>query len=482
MVSVKEINTDVLIIGDGGAGLRASIEAAKQGVKVLVISKPKGDEPTTTSIIGGWITYRTRDEIDEFFETVLDEGNYLNDQDLVWVFANEVVERIPELQKFGVKMKVEVRQEEKIGVIRPIWRIIGPSGRVGEGIRQPLMKVARELGVNFMRNTMAIKLLKSDENRVVGALALDFENKRILEIKSKATILACGGASSVFLRNDNPSGVTGDGYALAYDVGAELVDMEFEIFSISPKQFCQIFSDNLDEKKVLFGTARAHYTCGGVKIDIWGRTKVKGLYAAGEVTGGLFGSARLGGTAMADIVVFGYRAGLQVAKEVKSIEKIKEPEIDTAVEEVSKLLERKGKDPTSIKREIQEIMWFNVGPIREEKRLQDALKRLNELEEKINEVYAKDFNLLRDVYEAKFMLKVAKMMTTSALIRKESRGSHWRIDYPKPSLDWLKNIYIKQENGKMKTEIRPVELKRAKPKGPFKIGERHTLCYIIMWL
>ena len=479
---VKEVETDILVIGEGGAGLRAVLEASNRGVKVLVASKNSPEEPVTTSMIGGWITHRNPEEVEELFEAVLEEGNYINDQDVAWAFANEVPKRIPELAEFGVKMRLEVREEEGVGRVRPIWHVIGPPGRIGEGLRKPLLESMRKDKVAFLRNVIVTKLLV-DENRVVGAVALDLRRQRILTIYSKAVILATGGASGLYLRNDNPEGVTGDGYALALNAGVRLVDMEFQIFSISPRQLCQIFSDNLNEEKVLFGTAVAHYTCGGIKIGPWGNTDLKGLYAAGEVTGGVFGSARLGGSAVADTIVFGYRAGLRAAEEAKSIERvIKVPDqVRDEVRRIEGLLRQRGFSPQDIKTELKELMWRNVGPIRYEKRLKEAIDELREIRERVEELKSSSLKELKEALEAGFMLDVAEVMALSALLRKESRGSHWRIDYPRPSRDWVKNIFVfKNDKGEIEVKVKDVELKRARPKGPFKVGERHTWCYIIM--
>ncbi|RLE73773.1 MAG: hypothetical protein DRJ56_08635, partial [Thermoprotei archaeon] len=429
---LKELETDVLVVGAGGAGLRAALEAARRGAKVLVLSKSAPGQPVTTSLIGGWATHRRPEEARSLFEDVLDEGNYVNDQDLAWAFATDVPWRVPELADLGVEMRLEVREEERVGVVRPIWRIVGPRGRLGEGLRAPLRRAAESAGAAFAEGVMVTRLLTS-EGRVVGAVAIDPAGQRALAVRSKAVVLATGGASGLFLRSDNPEGTTGDGHALALRAGAELVDMEFQIFCVSPKQLCQIFSDNLDEESVL-SSAVAHYTCGGVKIDPWGRTRVPGLYAAGEVAGGVFGSARLGGSAVADIVVFGCRAGLSAADEAKSAERVADASDQVAeeVRELERLLRARGRSPQDLKAELRSLMWRAVGPIRDEERLREAAKRVRELREAAAELSAPSLAELREAVEAKLMLDVAEAMTISALERRESRGSHWRIDYPRP--------------------------------------------------
>ena len=477
---VKNVSTDVLIVGDGIAGLRAALEAASRGAKVLVVSKIEPRKPNTSSVIGGWITHRDEHEIEELFYTLLEEGNFINDQDLAWTFAREVVYRVPELRKFGVELKIEVREEERVGAFRSIWRVVGPTGRLGEGLVGPLRRAAMDRGVQILRNAIVTRLLCSNGS-VYGATVLDLSNQRLLAVHTKAVILATGGASCIYEKSDNPVGTTGDGYALALRAGAELIDMEFEIFSLSPRQLCHLFSDNLDEDKILRGPARAHYTCGGIRIGIDGETRVKGLYAAGEVTGGVFGSARLGGAAVADTIIFGYRAGKAAADYAKGIIKIPLLEEQVRVEEkrLENILRSRGNSPSKLISELKKIMWQRAGVIRKEKYLVEGLKEIRELREELENIAVGTFSNLREAIEIDFMIEVAETMCLSALTRKESRGAHWRIDYPKPDKDWLKNIIIRREKSQLNLEVRPVELKRAKPKGPFKIGDRHTWCYII---
>ncbi|MHC5034297.1 MAG: FAD-dependent oxidoreductase, partial [Planctomycetota bacterium] len=201
----RDLATDVLVIGNGGAGLRAAVEAAEQGCAVILASKLSRDKPNSTAVIAGWGTHRPPDEADDYFRMVVEEGNYLNDQELAWIYAHEVVERMPELRRFGVEMRLDDSSLERPGTISELWFFPGPKGRLGDAIRDPLRRTADEQGVETLDNTLVTGLLSSDES-VVGATALDLVSGELLVISAKVVVLATGGASGIYARQNNPPG------------------------------------------------------------------------------------------------------------------------------------------------------------------------------------------------------------------------------------------------------------------------------------
>lgn len=477
----RELTTDVLVVGNGGAGLRAAVEAADRGSRVVLASKLAPDRPNSTSVIGGWGTYRRSEEAEDYFHMVVEEGNYLNDQELAWIYAHEVVHRMPELRHFGVEMRLEICEQERAGAVRELWYFPGPKARLGDAIRKPLRQAAAERGVKILDNTFITRLLTSGSS-VVGGTALDLITGDLLVIAAKAVILATGGASGLYARQNNPRGTTGDGYALAYNVGAELVDMEFDTFMMSPEQLYQLFSGNPDEGKILSSTGGAHYSCGGIKVDQLRCSTIDGLYAAGEAAGGTFGSARLGGSSVGDIVVSGYWAGRNAAESASQKDKISPEEEQIAQEEnrLRRILSKDGLSPNTLRSEMRNIMWEKVGPVRREASLKDALEKLCKLRRRSEEMGAKNLKELRDAIEAEFMLDVAEVIAIAALERKESRGAHWRLDYPKPdNKEWLKNIIVcRGADGKPVVKAMPVSMTRITFPGPCKIGTRWTWGYI----
>jgi fumarate reductase (CoM/CoB) subunit A len=190
-----------------------------------------------------------------------------------------------------------------------------------------------------------------------------------------------------------------------------------------------------------------------VKIDENGHSNVENLFAAGEVTGGVHGANRLGGNALADTQVFGERAGKAAAENaLKS-----EDELNKAfVEKEEKRIESKIHEgdiwPQQIKKELQETMWDNVAIIRSETGLRMALRTISQLEgqlSRMNVPKGSKFNrYLQDALEVENMIETAKIVITAAVLRQESRGAHYREDFPETRDDWRKSIVLNR-NGKI---------------------------------
>jgi fumarate reductase (CoM/CoB) subunit A len=206
-----------------------------------------------------------------------------------------------------------------------------------------------------------------------------------------------------------------------------------------------------------------HTFLGGVEIDEFGRTRLNSLYSAGEVTGGLHGANRLGGNALSDALGMGSIAGRQAALQSKSSEfrSAEEAQVHEEKARIKKLLERNfGVDPTKVRDELQTLMWKNVGIVRDGHELSSNLEALERLkEELLPKLYVSGKDLpqeLRRALELENMVLVAEIITRAALMRKESRGVHTRLDYPETDPEWLKNIIICRENDEMRILTRPV--------------------------
>ena len=217
------------------------------------------------------------------------------------------------------------------------------------------------------------------------------------------------------------------------------------------QQFLDVGIDIREEPMEVAPTA--HHFMGGARINEHGETTIKNLFAAGEVTGGVHGANRLGGNALADTQVFGRRAGEAAARNAlnKKDQKYCENIPEQAAKEKDRIqsLFNNGKYyPFEIKKELQEVMWKNVAIIRNEKGLKKAINRIKKLKEMLSDVkvprlytYNKD---LQDALEAEKLLEVALLTAESALIREESRGAHYRDDYPERKEEWKKSILIKK--------------------------------------
>ncbi len=240
----------------------------------------------------------------------------------------------------------------------------------------------------------------------------------------------------------------------------------------------------------------AHYHMGGIKIDVDGRTNIDGLFAAGEDTGGVHGANRLGGNGVADSIVFGARAGDQMVEyigEVAAATGMSRADVEEICQHWMKPLSRaNGENPFALRDHLEQLMWSKVGVVRNGPDMQSALPEIQELRERIKSascglfpsplrggvrgggstpspIYNAPWN---EAIDTENLALVAEMLTRSALAREESRGAHYRSDFPEKNIDWLKNICITpHQNGHFEMTFTPVEFTRLTPnelkqKGP----------------
>ena len=496
----ETILTDVLVIGGGGAGLRAALEAEKHGVHVTLVSKIKAGYMNSTALSNGLISYSTKELNEELFRFVVTEGGFLNNQSLVDVFVKDVEWRIPELRSFGVNL--QFLEREKVASYNPrnpvpLFLVSRTKQTRNLGLTQPLRATVEDLGAKILDDVQVTKLLTNGKT-VVGVTAVEVKGNKIFMILAKSIILATGGGEQVYFNNSTfNKGTTGDGFALAYNAGAELMDMEFvnhhmpahKQGKVSTEKYVEMLREatmelERNDDRWKFDRISAHYFYGGVKIDEKGKTSLNHLYAAGEVSSGIFGAGRLGGAALADTIIFGARAGESAAKNAKDVEQI-HPDKNQINEEKHRLqtiLEKKNNkvSPNEIKQEIKSITWNYAGAGKTKELLEEAVKQLKITEEKIPMLQTQNNVDLSDAIEAINMFDVAQMVVASALKRTESRGTHWRLDYPFPdNKKWLKNIFIVNQKG-MKLETRSVVTTRLSSPIEVRVGTGCWTGYFIV--
>ena len=496
MAEFGEYQTDVLVIGSGAAGLRASIAAAEEGQEVLLLSKTTAGLATSTLLsYGAFGSSGFGMSVEEYVQSTLKAGHGRNDPGLVRILAEEGPAGISELKERGVSFK-----ENRNGVVAE-----GKPPVLGRSTINVLLKWATETRVRIMNWTTAVGLLE-DAGSVVGCLAVTNRGEGII-IWAKATILCSGGASGIYKFHDNPVSNIGDGYALAHQCGAELKDMEFIQFypmaihsCVSPETIVppfllgngrivnalgediaakygltntkslaiqgrdalsiavfkesqggrQVFLDirNISEgdlkakyqrefldmlrlryradERLLPISACAHFTIGGVTIDEHCRTSKKGLIAAGEVACGVHGANRMGGNALTETLVFGYRAGRMAS--LLAAEYSHRRNRNLAGEYLQKHLLKPANgrySPSGMLKALQGLMWSYCGPVRSGQGLRVALGRIEKLKsEGINpgkpEKLAYSLSLLNS-------LDTAKLIVESALKRKENVGAHYKV-------------------------------------------------------
>jgi fumarate reductase (CoM/CoB) subunit A len=539
--SHERIDVDVLVLGGGGAGLRAAIEARKHGVSVLLISKSRVGLGNNTAISGSGIAAGTgwrvpTDSTEVHLKDTIIAGRYMSNQHLAEVMARESGQQVLDLENFGVRFRKRGKDFHMALMAGHTYpRNVFGDNAVGTDLTRPLRDHAAGVGVEHKEGVLITKLLTAGD-AVVGAMGFD-EAGGVSIFNAKSTILATGGAGHVHLSTSNAVGSTGDGFVLAYDVGVPLVDMEFVQFTLSgpnAEMFCAregaivqnskgenilekydigdpvkmtrdalsraimmeilegnsddgltlildttpISDDRFERLRVLLpkNTPRnkryfnvglqSHFFMGGAKIDENTETCIEGLYAAGEVCGGIHGASRLGGNGLAEAFVFGRIAGDRAAQRARNVEKhsLDSSQITDEVERLEKLATSGGEDIKELERSMKTTMWNRSGIVRNEKELTKALEEILSLKERFHQISLEGHRALADAIKLGNMLEVSEMLVRAALFRTESRGAHYRSDYPEENdSEWLKNVVITRHDDRMRLTTTPVEMVKFSP-------------------
>jgi fumarate reductase (CoM/CoB) subunit A len=564
-MTYETFDTDVLVIGAGGAGSRAAIEAARKSVHVTLLSKELLGKAHTCMAEGGYNAplgnVDAADNWQVHFKDTVVGGAWLNNQRVAEVLVKEAGDRIFDLEEYGA---VFDRTAEGKIMQRPFGkqtyrRTCYAADRTGHELMQTLVEEVRRLDVNVLDEIFVTNLL-TNEGRAAGAVGIDYKTGNFLVFKAKAVVLASGGAGRLYKITTNAAQDTGDGFASAYQVGANLVDMEMVqfhptgmvypeshrgqlvteavrgegglLFNINKERFMQRYDAKLMElagrdvvarsiateiiegkgtpqggvyldvshlpadiieerlpsmmrqfldvgvdirKEPMQVAPTAHHFMGGVMIDENAQTNIGNLYAAGEITGGVHGGNRLGGNALADTQVFGKRAGENAAEQAKKTKmpSLDRGKIDEEIERVSSFLMRKeGIRPGEIKGKLTSLMWDKVGIFRTGKEIQEAISEVERIREnELPKLYVMD-NRTRfnrewiETLEIQNLVTVAEMVAKAALMREESRGAHFRRDFPKvDNKNWFSNIIIRQEKGEMSFTKTPVLATAMRPEG-----------------
>ena len=551
-METKTISSDVLIIGSGGAGARAAIEVDNAGLKALIVSKGLSFRSGCTGMAeGGYnAVFKAVDEedtIDAHIYDTLKGGSYLNDSKLVDILVNESPKRLIDLENYGAlfdrQESGKINQRAFGG--QQYRRTCFQGDRTGDEIITALKEEITKRDIKTLDEVMVTNLILSQDARpprVIGAVGLDLKTSDIIFLQAKSVIIATGGAGQLYPVTSNTVQKNGDGYALAWNVGANLIDMEEVQFHptgmVAPEskkgvlvteavrgeggillnknkeRFMKKYSpekmelstrdvvarsiyteiiegrgtenggvyldishldaDVIEEKletmvlqfkdvdvditkEPMEVAPTAHHFMGGVKINEKCESSIANLYAAGEASGGVHGANRLGGNALADTQVFGKIAGENAAKAAKTVDFEENPEMFKAEEDrITGLIKDGSVKPQELKKRIKQLMWEKVSIIRNEKNLNEALKELMEIEKSLNELKVEDkkqYNTdLQTALEVINMIQIATLVVKSAILRRESRGAHFREDYPETKDEWKKSIVLNKN--KIKFENR----------------------------
>jgi L-aspartate oxidase len=514
---------DAVIVGSGIAGVYTALSIPRQA-KVLIITKETIDINNSVLAQGGIaVSLDQNDSPDLHFKDTIYAGAGLCDENAVRALVNEAEENIATLCLYGVNFDRD--EERRLSLTREaahsMNRIIHTGDATGKEVCDTLVRAVSGLdNVTIKERTFAIDILTED-NVCKGILTSNEDGSEIKAYYAPAVICASGGYGRLYSKTTNPEVATGDGAALAYRAGAELMDLEFVQFhptvlyhpenksfliseavrgegavlrnnkgerfmpgyhkmaELAPRdvvsraifkemkktgahnvfldithkdknyleqRFPTIFktclSYGIDISKDYIPVAPSqHYSMGGIKTDEWGRTRVKGFYAVGEAAcTGIHGANRLASNSLLEGLVFGKRIGLQIAENFAEIKK--HEGLKPAIKENKQRI-HKDVDALGMIQKLQEIMNQDVGIARNKEGLSTALASISEMQEQLKGVEISGMLIT----EIKNMLTLSNMVVKAALLREESRGAHYRSDFPNlDDKNWQKNIVFRGGN------------------------------------
>ncbi|MDQ0218692.1 FAD-binding protein [Peribacillus cavernae] len=559
------IETDVLVVGGGGAAARAALSAAEAGANVRVAIKSKwlGGGSTATAFsellaIAAAIGHADeRDQPEIHYEDTLDAGRGFIDPELVWTLASEVPDRIQDLMDIGLNFDKQENGKLVQGMsdFATYPRTCRVNGVTARHILVALSKQIKKHNVPIDEHMMVFKLVTDQNQNISGALAIHRETKELVLYKTPSVILACGGAHHIYKYAVGTPDMTGNGYAMAYELGIPLINMEFiqigpgainpsitllsgpvwktkpilkndkgenilekyvpphipiddvykkKVFPFTISTAAYYFDTSIQKELELNPTPNGGVWCtmppgsedivqqkmpktGGVLkskgINIFedqfevalvaqcmnggaliespdGTTKISGLFIAGETAGGVRGPDRPGGNSLAEGQVFGHRTGQAAAAHAEKamINGSAEKESLGALVHLSDLIANSygDKDLVQAINTLKEVMYKNCLVIRNEQRLNTALTHIDELERSMDAgEFIIDKENLFTAIDLKHMLITSRAIVIAAKTRTESRSCHFREDYPeKDDSNWIKSIYVTQENGEMQVGTR----------------------------
>ncbi|WP_416882833.1 L-aspartate oxidase [Marivita sp.] len=536
MFTTKDIDrhdTDILILGTGGAGMFAALHAmqsAPEGTKVTIAVKGLiGKCGCTRMVQGGYnVALGGGDSVERHFMDTIEGGKWLPNQDMAWRLCEQAVVRIRELENeigcfFDRNPDGSLHQKAFAG--QTADRTVHKGDLTGIEIINRLMEQVLSRPVEKLQEHRAIGLIPTkDGSALAGVLMIDMRTGRFRFVRAKTVLMATGGGPTMY-KYHTPSGdKTMDGLAMALRVGLPLRDMEMVQFHptgllagdhtrmtgtvleeglrgaggqlvnhagqrfmfdydakgeratrdvVSRGIYAEMRKNNNPDQEGVFismshlgpdfvrekfkGMVKrcadsgfdlaagkvevvptAHYFMGGVVVDVDTRTAMEGLYVAGEDAGGAHGSNRLGGNGVANSTVYGGIAGDVMGADIRGMDALRDPDESVMEAELMRAchpLTRKPELVLPLRKQLQEAMWDEVGVMRTEAGLKRGLGRIAEISDALGDVgVAADnlaFNLTwHDWLNLRSLCDISEVITKAALARENSRGAHYREDFP----------------------------------------------------
>ena len=546
--------SNVLVIGCGGAGLRAAIEVKESGLDVNILGKRSRNDAHTVLAAGGinaaFGNLDLEDSWEQHFIDTYLEGYCIGDPRKIEIMAKESPFFVNEIDKWGAnlaKLKNGKLDQRFFGAHK--YRRTCYSGDyTGLSILKTLLNKAEILNIPIYDNQYVTEILVKD-NICFGAVSFNTSTSERTVHLADAVIICTGGHTRIWKKSSSRKNEnTGDGYYLALNAGCELIDMEMvqfhpsgmlfpeeiegtlvteavrgeggKLFNNKGERFMRnydsarmelstrdkvalanyteimegrgtenggVFLDishkskefiiekipniyrnflefqNLDISKSPMEVApTAHYSMGGIHVKPYSlSTSVDGLFAAGEVAGGLHGANRLGGNSLAEILIFGKRSGtscVNYSKKLKYQNRC-ENKIKIALENIEKLIKKGTELVRPLQKELRLIMWKNCGVIKNKVLLEEGLDKIGIIKNKLNDVEVRldqQNNDLKLALDLKASIMSAESTIISAIERNESRGSHQRNDYQETSENLNFNLIVNLDKENQDLKVRKI--------------------------
>ena len=545
----QRLETDILIIGGGGAGLLAALHArrANQHLRIVVAAKGLiGQSGCTRMVQGGYnAVLDPKDTLDLHFEDTIRGGSFINNQELAWMLVENAPKVISELEFLGCffDRDAQGRIFQKAFAGQSFDRTVHRGDLTGIEIMSRLKENVLAAGLTLLDERRAISLLKDENGGVGGAVLLDNRSGEFIAVNAKATLMATGGGARMYTIAAPSLEKCGDGMALCYQAGCVLQDMEMYQFHPTGlvagatiitgsvleeglrgaggyllnnlgERFMERYDPERMERstrdmvsragymeiqvgrgtpdgavlldvshlgaefvertfpgmasrcaEVGFDLGRApvkvsptaHFHMGGVRIDLKCQSGLDGLFVAGEDSSGVHGANRLGGNGVAESTVFGTIAGDSMAEFVtdRSQPVMDQQQVEDAIAKATRPLGGTGGENIhAIRKEVETLMWDKGGIVRSGPELEEALILLEDLARRAGEASVPAVTVYNMAWQewldVQSILTVAQLTCRSALARRESRGSHYRSDYPESDdSSWLCNVMVQQDSGPM---------------------------------